>query len=164
MFDYILSCLTLTKPKMRGKGISNGPTQTDRGCPFRSVLDRGREKPSPAARRIFASLSAATQTRPKFGRGLHRRRLTDASVRILALLPRARVSSTVACSSPALHRFSGLHRERLLDCFQFCATINGAASLATVASNSAPPSMALGSCLFPLSLLAPPPFPARLRL
>jgi hypothetical protein len=57
------------------KGISNGPTQMDRGRSFRSVLDRGQEKPSPTARRILTAPSAAMQTRPKFGRGLRRRGL-----------------------------------------------------------------------------------------
>jgi hypothetical protein len=70
------------------KGISNGPTQMDRGRSIRSVFDRAREKPSPAARHIFIGLFAVTQMRPKFGRGLHRRGLTAVSARVLLLSPR----------------------------------------------------------------------------
>jgi hypothetical protein len=69
------------------KGISNGPTQMDRGRPIRSVFDRAREKPSLAARYIFVGLFAVTQTRHKFGRGLHRRGLTAVSARVLLLSP-----------------------------------------------------------------------------
>jgi hypothetical protein len=67
------------------KGISNSPTQMDRGRPILSDFNRGQEKPSPAALCILAVVFAATQTRPKFGRGLHRRGLTDASTRVLPL-------------------------------------------------------------------------------
>jgi hypothetical protein len=52
------------------------------------------------------------------------------------------------CHSPRplclLRRFSGLHQERLLGHFHFCAVINSAVSLASAASNSVPPLIALG--------------------
>jgi hypothetical protein len=64
--------------------------QTDRGRPIRSDFDRGQEKPSLAARRILVALSAATQTRPKFGRGLRPRRLTALSACVVLLPTRAR--------------------------------------------------------------------------
>jgi hypothetical protein len=40
--------------------------------------------------------------------------------------------------------FSGLHLERLRGRFRFCAAINGVVPLATAATNSVPPSPALG--------------------
>jgi hypothetical protein len=49
--------------------------QTDRGCPIRSNFDR--------AGKNLAQRSAATQTWPKFGRGLRRRGLTVLSARVL---------------------------------------------------------------------------------
>jgi hypothetical protein len=52
------------------------------------------------------------------------------------------LSSTAAASSTTPHRFTCLHQERLRRRFRFCATISGAVSLATTASNSAPLSMA----------------------
>jgi hypothetical protein len=67
---------------------ANGPTQTDRGHPNRSDFDRARKKVLPAAQRIFAGLSAGTQTRPKFEHSLHRRGLTAQSVHARPLSPR----------------------------------------------------------------------------
>jgi hypothetical protein len=69
----------------------------DRGCPNRSKNDRDLEKSSSAARRILNALSVAMKRAPNF---LHRRGLTDASVRVFFFHPDAYVSSTAAVSSP----------------------------------------------------------------
>jgi hypothetical protein len=113
---------------MTTKGISNGPTQTDRGRPIRSDFDWGREKSSPWARRILVAVSAVTQTRPKFGRSLRRRGLTAQSACVLPFTPGGPSASDrgrFVCCAP--RRFRGLHREK--GC--------------TAASQSPPPSMAL---------------------
>jgi hypothetical protein len=106
----------------------------------------------PVARHIFVGMSARTQTRPKFGRSLHRRGLIAQSARVLPLLLGGPLVSDHDCFvSCAPHRFSGLHREMLHHRFQLRAAINGAGSLATVASKSALPSTAFGDrVLFPL--------------
>jgi hypothetical protein len=104
------------------------------------------------ARHIFVGMSARMQTRPKFGSSLHRRRLIAQSVCVLPLLLGGPLVSDHDCFvSCAPHQFSGLHREMLRHRFQLRAAINGAGSLATIASNSAPPSTAFGDrVLFPL--------------
>jgi hypothetical protein len=118
--------------------------QTDRERSNRFDFDWGREKPSPAARCIFAAVSAATQTRHKFGSGLHRRGLTTKSACVLPYTPGGPLASdSVRFVSCDPHRFRGLHREKATlpppslhrhqwRCitgqrrFQLCAVFNGA--------------------------------------
>jgi hypothetical protein len=101
----------------------------------------GLEKTQSSGPTHFCRSAIGMQTRPKFGCSLCRHGQTAVSARILVLLPKARISLTAVASSPAPHRVSGLHRERLTRVlpilrhhqwchitshlrFQLCAVIN----------------------------------------
>jgi hypothetical protein len=99
----VLSGPAETKRRNGCYGVFNNPMQTDR--PIRFENDRSRGKPSPVDRRIFTALSATTQTRIKFRRGLRRNGLTDASARVLLSPTQARPpvapSQTSQIASPS---------------------------------------------------------------
>jgi hypothetical protein len=74
------------------QGISSGLTDSDTGRLILSENDRGREKPSPAARHKMTVAFAGTKTRHRFGLGMRHRGQGEASMRVLLNQSRPHVS------------------------------------------------------------------------
>jgi hypothetical protein len=109
LYFFLLYDVEDTRIDMIGKHSLTQPLSRvhmkHRGHLIWSDFDRSLEKLSPAARRILAALSAATQMRSKFGHGLRRRELTALSARApysptrarRPVAPRPRSKSGMCC-------------------------------------------------------------------